>query len=143
MVQALNDVDEIVASSAWAGYVTGAYGDLANATTDAGKLAFARANSFNVNHCVGTAYMSPANASAGVVNPDLTVKGTSKLRVVDASVFVSDMILGFGTWRWVFIHVCVVFAACHPAEPPSGVGVHDRGTRCGLDQGCVRPLVLI
>jgi choline dehydrogenase-like flavoprotein len=36
-------------------------------------------------HACGTAAMSPFGAKYGVVNPDLTVKGTSGLRVVDAS----------------------------------------------------------
>lgn len=91
MVQALNDIDELITSPAWAGYVTGSIGAFTgtDTSTDAAKLAFARENSYNVNHAVGTAPMSPAGASTGVVNPDLTVKGTAKLRVVDASVFVS------------------------------------------------------
>ncbi|KAG6812919.1 hypothetical protein H0H93_013591 [Arthromyces matolae] len=33
--------------------------------------------------------MSPRNANHGVVDPDFRVKGTSGLRIVDASVFVS------------------------------------------------------
>ncbi len=91
MVQALNDVEELIASPAWAGYVTGSIGAISgtDTSTDAAKLAFAREYSYNVNHAVGTAYMSPADSTTGVVNPDLTVKGTSKLRVVDASIFVS------------------------------------------------------
>ncbi|THG97950.1 hypothetical protein EW026_g4147 [Hermanssonia centrifuga] len=87
MVQALNDVEELMTTSLWNGYILGAFGDLANATTNAGKLAFARENSFNVNHAVGTAFMSPVGSTTGVVNPDLTVKGAQKLRIVDASVF--------------------------------------------------------
>ncbi len=93
MVQALNDVEELMTTSLWNGYILGAFGDLANATTNAGKLAFARENSFNVNHAVGTAFMSPVGSTTGVVNPDLTVKGAQKLRIVDASVFVSFCVL--------------------------------------------------
>jgi len=36
-------------------------------------------------HAVGTAAMSPREASWGVLDPDLRVKGTVGLRVVDAS----------------------------------------------------------
>lgn len=43
-------------------------------------------------HPVGTVAMSARNATYGVVDPDLKVKGVDGLRVVDASVFVS---LGF------------------------------------------------
>lgn len=43
-------------------------------------------------HPVGTVAMSAQNATYGVVDPDLRVKGIDGLRVVDASVFVS---LGF------------------------------------------------
>ncbi|KAF7800288.1 hypothetical protein EIP86_011536 [Pleurotus ostreatoroseus] len=89
MVQALNDINELIASPEWSGYVTGSIGEITgtDTSTDATKLEFARENSYNVNHAVGTAYMSPANSTVGVVNPDLTVKGTKKLRVVDASIF--------------------------------------------------------
>ncbi|KAJ7845938.1 GMC oxidoreductase-domain-containing protein, partial [Mycena olivaceomarginata] len=37
-------------------------------------------------HIVGTAGMSPRGAQWGVVDPDLRVKGVSRLRVIDASV---------------------------------------------------------
>lgn len=41
-------------------------------------------------HGVGSASMSGRDAGWGVVNPDFRVKGTTGLRVVDASVLVSD-----------------------------------------------------
>ena len=41
---------------------------------------------FSVWHAVGTAAMSAYGAAYGVVDPDLRVKGTAGLRVVDASV---------------------------------------------------------
>ena len=40
-----------------------------------------------VFHAVGTAAMSPRGAQWGVLDPDLRVKGTNGLRVVDASAF--------------------------------------------------------
>jgi choline dehydrogenase-like flavoprotein len=41
-------------------------------------------------HPVGTAAMSARNARYGVVDPDLLVKGMRGLRIIDASVLVSD-----------------------------------------------------
>lgn len=115
MVQALNDVESLITSSTWTGYVTGALGGLADATTDDLKLAFARDNSFNVNHAVGTAYMSPVGSTDGVINPDLTVKGAVKLRIVDASVFVS------GPLPLRLDHlVKPPCSAGHPTQPSSG-----------------------
>jgi len=37
--------------------------------------------------------MSPQGATWGVVDPDYRVKGTSGLRIVDASIFVSTILL--------------------------------------------------
>jgi hypothetical protein len=41
-------------------------------------------------HPVGTASMSPKGASWGVVDPDLSVKNVAGLRIIDASVLVSQ-----------------------------------------------------
>lgn len=37
--------------------------------------------------------MAAKNSSTGVLNPDLTVKGVEGLRVIDASVFVSILLI--------------------------------------------------
>ena len=63
-------------------------GSLANATTDALLDEFIRNNAGTAAHPVGTASMSSRNASYGVVDPDLKVKGVGGLRIVDASVLV-------------------------------------------------------
>lgn len=138
MVQAMNDVQQIVMSPTWKGYVTGALGGLANAVTNDLKLAYARANSFNVNHCVGTAHMSPVGATTGVVNPDMTVKKTSKLRIVDASVFVSTI---GSVYRSLFTLLC--FSADHSTKPSSSARLHDRRTSCRPHQSRSQPLVII
>ncbi len=61
----------------------------ANATTDDELDVYIRSIAAPFLHGVGSAAMSARNASWGVVDPDFRVKGTSGLRVVDASVFVS------------------------------------------------------
>ena len=63
-------------------------GSLANATTDDLLDEFIRNNAGTAAHPVGTASMSSRNASYGVVDPDLKVKGVAGLRIVDASVLV-------------------------------------------------------
>ncbi|THU96778.1 aryl-alcohol-oxidase from pleurotus Eryingii [Dendrothele bispora CBS 962.96] len=57
-----------------------------NATTDEELDTFIRQNALGVFHPVSTAAMSGKNATWGVVDPDLRVKGVSGLRVVDSSV---------------------------------------------------------
>ncbi|KAF5355487.1 hypothetical protein D9758_006351 [Tetrapyrgos nigripes] len=57
-----------------------------NATTDEEIDAFIRENAATIFHPVSTVAMSPKDASWGVVDPDLRVKGVKGLRVVDASV---------------------------------------------------------
>lgn len=62
----------------------------ANATTDDELAQFARNNAGTVYHPTSSTSMSAWNdTTSGVVNPDLTVKGTKGLRVVDAGVLVS------------------------------------------------------
>lgn len=80
---------DFISAPAWAGYVLQEVPPLNQASTDAELAAYARNYSTTEFHPVGTARMSPANSNEGVVTPDLRVKGTSGLRVVDASIFVS------------------------------------------------------
>ncbi|PPQ97820.1 hypothetical protein CVT26_012921 [Gymnopilus dilepis] len=91
-VESVNAAIRFTSASPWTGYnlgpngafgsrvATGNISDLEIYVRDFGSSAF---------HPVGTAAISPVNANFGVVNSDLTVKGVSGLRVVDASVFVS------------------------------------------------------
>lgn len=62
---------------------------LGQITSDTDLKSSIRNTASTVFHPAGTASMSPHEASWGVVNPDLTVKGVKGLRIVDASVFVS------------------------------------------------------
>lgn len=86
-----------LSARAWSDYIIAPFGSGANATTDAELEQFARNTAISLSHLVGSAAMGPANPSSdnakaesgtGVVNPDLTVKGTVGLRIVDASVMV-------------------------------------------------------
>ncbi|KZV99173.1 alcohol oxidase [Exidia glandulosa HHB12029] len=72
-----------IAAKAWEGYFIR---PLQNLTTDEEFDQFIREHAVSFFHPVATAAMSPANASWGVVDPSLLVKGVSGLRVVDASV---------------------------------------------------------
>ena len=92
MVQATRDVQAFLQSSPWHSddFLVGPFGALANATTDEERAQLIRNNSITLFHPVGTARMSPKNASWGVTESKLLVKGTSGLRIVDASIFVSQ-----------------------------------------------------
>lgn len=92
MVEALKSAFRFLAAPSWNNYVVAPFGGLANATTDAELEAYVRANAATVYHPVSTARMSPVNASWGVVDPSLLLKGAVGIRVVDASVFVSFLI---------------------------------------------------
>ncbi|KXN87044.1 Glucose dehydrogenase [FAD, quinone] [Leucoagaricus sp. SymC.cos] len=58
-----------------------------NVTSDEDLEVFIRGSAGPYLHGGGSAAMSPQGASWGVVDPDFRVKGTTGLRVVDASVF--------------------------------------------------------
>ncbi|KAI0298456.1 hypothetical protein B0F90DRAFT_1732646 [Multifurca ochricompacta] len=64
-----------------------AVGNFAGVKTDDQISEYARNNAATVFHPAGTAFMSSHGAKNGVLNPDLTVKNTIGLRIVDASVF--------------------------------------------------------
>ena len=65
----------------------------ANQISDEDLDAYLRSAAVPIFHGIGSATMSPQNASWGVVDPDFRVKGTRGLRVVDASVIVSRIFL--------------------------------------------------
>ncbi|KAI0640466.1 aryl-alcohol-oxidase from pleurotus Eryingii [Trametes meyenii] len=88
MRRAIRSVQRFASAPAWRGFLTGPAADFANVniSDDAQVDAWARAHTSTIWHPVGTARMGPYGEMGSVVNPDLTVKGTRGLRIVDASV---------------------------------------------------------
>ncbi|KAK7051484.1 hypothetical protein VNI00_004458 [Paramarasmius palmivorus] len=85
---------KFLTASVWDGYLSsfeavGAGGIRVNleGASDAEIDAFTKGIMGTGAHPVSTAAMSPVNASWGVVDPDLRIKGATGLRVVDASIF--------------------------------------------------------
>ncbi|KAJ7708169.1 alcohol oxidase [Mycena rosella] len=85
MRESLKSALRFASSPAWAGYVISPVGLNFN-STDVELDAFIRANAGSVFHPAGSASMSSKDATWGVVNPDLRVKGLTGLRIVDLSV---------------------------------------------------------
>ncbi|KAJ7134626.1 pyranose dehydrogenase [Mycena epipterygia] len=74
-----------VEAPVWKDYIIAPTIDLLNMTTDA-LDEFIRNTGSSSGHIVSTAAMSAKDASYGVVNPDLLVKGASGLSIIDASI---------------------------------------------------------
>ncbi|KAJ7083904.1 aryl-alcohol oxidase-like protein [Mycena epipterygia] len=85
MREALKSTLRFTAAPAWDGYVLSSVG-VNSTSTDAEFDAFIRANTQTIFHPAGSASMSAKDADYGVVDPDLTVKGLTGLRIVDLSV---------------------------------------------------------
>lgn len=88
MRESIKAVKRFAAAPAWNGYITGLVGKFWG-SADADLDAHARQHSTTVFHPTSTASMTSQASADGVVNPDLTVKGTEGLRIVDLSVLVS------------------------------------------------------
>ncbi|KAJ7131737.1 aryl-alcohol oxidase-like protein [Mycena crocata] len=86
MREGVKIVQKLVTAPTWSEYILGPYVPAANETSDANLDEFIRARTSTIFHPLGTASMSRKNASYGVVDPDLRVKGIPFLRVVDGSV---------------------------------------------------------
>ncbi|KAJ6498872.1 aryl-alcohol oxidase [Mycena sanguinolenta] len=85
MREALKSALRFTTAPAWQNFVISPFG--VNSTdSDEDLDNFIRENGGSVYHPSGTAKMSPKGATWGVVDPDLSVKGLSGLRVVDLSV---------------------------------------------------------
>ncbi|RPD62462.1 alcohol oxidase [Lentinus tigrinus ALCF2SS1-7] len=85
MRSAIRAARAFVAAPAWAGYILDEFGPSANAHTNAELDAYSRENADTIDHPVGSVAMG--KGEKGALEPDLRVKGTVGLRVVDASAF--------------------------------------------------------
>ncbi|KAJ7198824.1 aryl-alcohol oxidase, partial [Mycena pura] len=84
---ALEKAVKFFSADAWKGFVIRPLDMLAQAlTSEAALEAYLRSNTSSAFHPAGSAAMSPRNASWGVVDPDLLLKGASGVRIIDASV---------------------------------------------------------
>ncbi|KAF7798269.1 hypothetical protein EIP86_009486 [Pleurotus ostreatoroseus] len=75
MLAAIRAARAFITAAPWKGYVTSRYGNVGMANTDADIIEAARNAIVTIWHPTSTARMSPANASWGVVDPQLRVKG--------------------------------------------------------------------
>jgi choline dehydrogenase-like flavoprotein len=92
LVEAVKYLKRFLLATPWQGYIEQPFGEMANISTDSGIEAYIRKIAVSTLHPMGTARMSIQTDDAGVVGPDLLVKKTQGLRIVDASVFVSEWI---------------------------------------------------
>jgi choline dehydrogenase-like flavoprotein len=91
MREALKSAIKFAHASSFDGFIEGPADAFAAAVangTDAALEEYSRARSETIWHPCCTVAMASRSNSAGVLNPDLTVKGTVGLRVVDAAAFV-------------------------------------------------------
>ncbi|KAJ7863598.1 pyranose dehydrogenase [Mycena olivaceomarginata] len=84
--EAIKKVLNFFKAPIWRDYIIAPILDVENLTDDALDQ-FIRNSASAAFHLVGTAAMSAKGARYGVVDPDLRVKGASRLRIIDASVF--------------------------------------------------------
>lgn len=84
--EAVAKIRELYNASAWTDWGLVPAGPFAEAVTDEEIDNAIRKTAGNGYHPVGTAMMTAREASYGVVDPDLKVKGVKGLRVVDASI---------------------------------------------------------
>ncbi|EKM75486.1 hypothetical protein AGABI1DRAFT_123150 [Agaricus bisporus var. burnettii JB137-S8] len=84
--EGIRSARRMLSSQAFKGFVGETVFPPSDATSDEDLDTFLKTSTVSYVHGVGTLSMSPQSASWGVVNPDFRVKGTSGLRVVDASV---------------------------------------------------------
>jgi choline dehydrogenase-like flavoprotein len=88
--EAIRSARRLFSAPVWGNQVFGTVFPPSNATTDQELDDYIRSAASPFLHTVGTAAMSAPEANWGVVNPDFRVKGTAGLRIVDASVLVSE-----------------------------------------------------
>ena len=88
-------VQKFTSAPVWKDYIIAPSGPSADVSLDSNEQldTFIRSTAGSACHGVGTNKMTARNSGFGVVDPDLKVKGTAGLRVVDASVLVSLLII--------------------------------------------------
>ncbi|KAJ7159446.1 aryl-alcohol oxidase-like protein [Mycena filopes] len=86
VIHAVKAVRTFFSASAWDGFLGPPFPAVAALDTDERIEAYARAGATTMKHPVSTARISKRTEKAGVVGPDLLVKGAKGVRVVDASV---------------------------------------------------------
>lgn len=114
MREAIRSAQRFVQAPVFKGYLDASLYD-GRSKSDEELNTFIRASTTNLHHPVGTAAMSARNADFGVVDPDLRVKGVSGLRVIDASVFVSNV-----SWVKFPVSHCTLYLAVHTVRPNDG-----------------------
>ncbi|ETW79570.1 aryl-alcohol oxidase 2 [Heterobasidion irregulare TC 32-1] len=87
MKEAVKMSREFLTAPSLVNFVQGPFGGLADIKTDEQLEEYIRKNTGTIHHAVGTARMSSRDSKEGVLNPDLSVKGSHGLRVIDASIF--------------------------------------------------------
>ncbi|KAG6828985.1 hypothetical protein H0H92_006107 [Tricholoma furcatifolium] len=88
LIEAVKAAQRFSQAIAWKGYIKAPYVDSANLTSDDAIRMYIRKFASSFNHVAGTARVSKANERGGVVGPDLKVKGSEGLRIIDASVLI-------------------------------------------------------
>jgi choline dehydrogenase-like flavoprotein len=89
MREAIRSAQTYLKASAFEGYIIKPWDQFGNRTSDEELDEYIQLVAGTALHPTSTAAMSAEDADYGVVNPDLLVKKTSGLRIVDASVLVS------------------------------------------------------
>ncbi|KAJ7318172.1 GMC oxidoreductase-domain-containing protein, partial [Mycena albidolilacea] len=84
--EAIKKVLKLFKAPTWRDYIIAPIEDLEN-LSDEELDEHIRNSASTAFHLIGTAAMSARDARYGVVDPDLVVKGASRLRIIDASVF--------------------------------------------------------
>ncbi|KAK7039155.1 hypothetical protein VNI00_010059 [Paramarasmius palmivorus] len=85
LTEAVKAAYRFAAAQTWQGFIIEPFGPRLNTTEDIHN--HIRNLAMTLRHPVGTARMSSAKDTAGVVGPDLRVKKVEGLRVADASIF--------------------------------------------------------
>ena len=90
MREAVRTILRLASAPAWSDYIVSPANPSqpSHPASDAEIDSYIRENSRSAYHVVGTASMSPKGGKEGSTDPDLTLKGLSGVRIVDASVLV-------------------------------------------------------